>query len=92
MSTEEKKTKPVGVKEVEEVKTKGLFGKIKETISTKKITSEKFDELFSGVCRSQIISMIYLIVFKYFQIPRKNNAFFLLGYSYDLLIIKAIVI
>ncbi|MDP3917327.1 MAG: signal recognition particle-docking protein FtsY [Nanoarchaeota archaeon] len=38
--------KPVGEEEIKEVKKKGLLGKIKETISTKKISPEKFDEIF----------------------------------------------
>lgn len=38
--------KPVDIEEVEEVATKGLFGKIKEKITTKKISQEKFEEIF----------------------------------------------
>ena len=43
---EELETKAVGIEEVEEVRAKGLFGKIKQKINTKNISSEKFDELF----------------------------------------------
>ncbi len=43
----EKEVKQVGIEEIDEVESKGLFGKIKETITTKKISAEKFDELFS---------------------------------------------
>ncbi len=46
---EELETKPVGVEEVEEVKSKGLFGKIKQKIITKNISNEKFDELFEDL-------------------------------------------
>tara|TARA_Y100000310_G_scaffold341081_1_gene439020 strand:- start:4097 stop:5236 length:1140 start_codon:yes stop_codon:yes gene_type:complete len=44
---EEVEVKDVGIEEVEEVKRKGLFGKIKQTIVTKRISEEKFSELFS---------------------------------------------
>tara|TARA_Y100000310_G_C20684717_1_gene818191 strand:- start:1903 stop:3033 length:1131 start_codon:yes stop_codon:yes gene_type:complete len=40
-------TKKVGIEEVEEVEKKGLFGKIKEKIITKRISESKFEELFS---------------------------------------------
>tara|TARA_Y100000310_G_scaffold342614_1_gene446583 strand:+ start:6754 stop:7929 length:1176 start_codon:yes stop_codon:yes gene_type:complete len=43
----EKDVKEIGIDEIEEVETKGLLGKIKETITTKRIRSDKFDELFS---------------------------------------------
>ncbi len=42
----EVKTKPIEEEEIKEVKAKGLINKIKQTIKTKKISENKFDELF----------------------------------------------
>jgi fused signal recognition particle receptor len=44
---DKKSSKKIDIEEIEEVKTKGLFGKIKQTITTKKISDGKFEELFT---------------------------------------------